>query len=186
MAKDKPPEDNVTKLPVAKRMGRPRYNWTPEVEEVILSGIIAGKSVRKIVKEEDKSFPCVDTIYRYMAGNVEFSDRYTRARDIQQDIYAEEIIAIADGDHPDFENKSVDERKMAIESRKWTMGKLRPKKYNDRLVAEITGANGAPLIPAQTIDVASLTDDARASLKFALMAVTNRAEAETIEADDEQ
>lgn len=158
----------------AHNTGRPRYEWTTAAEEEILSGIVAGKSIRQVVVEGSPSLPGVDTIYKRLATDTGFAERYTRAREMQQDTYAEEIIAIADGVHPGFVGKEPDEKRLAIETRKWIMGKLRPKKYNDKLVAEITGANGAPLIPTKTIDVATLTDEQRDALRFAITAIESR------------
>ena len=175
--------ENIINISDAKKKrGRPSFNWTDDTEEEILALIIAGQSVRQICadRKDDKTFPSADLIYQRIAVNGDFYDKYTRARELQQDTYAEEIIAIADDVHPFFANKSVEERKLAIENRKWTMGKLRPKKYNEKIITEITGANGAPLIPTQTIDVAELTDEAREGLRFALMAATSRNDAEDI------
>jgi hypothetical protein len=162
--------------------GRPAFQWTDDIEEDILAGIVAGKSIREIVMDGGEGFPSADTIYRHIAADVNFCDKYTRARELQQDTYAEEIIAIADGHHPNFIGKEADEKRLAIETRKWTMGKLRAKKYNDKIVAEITGANGAPLIPTRNIDVASLTDEQRDALRFAITAIESR-EGEVEDAD---
>lgn len=159
----------------SNRGGRPAFKWTEEIEEQILGDIIAGKSIRQMVMERDESFPSADTIYRRLATDEKFCEKYTRARDMQQDTYAEEIIAIADGVHPMFVGKEPDEKRLAIETRKWTMGKLRPKKYNDQVIKmEVTGKDGAPLIPTKTIDVATLTDEQRDALRFAITAIESR------------
>ena len=183
--------DNVIKLPV--KGGRPPINFTPDIIEFILSEIIAGKSVQYIATsgkiEMGDDFPSAAVIYKQLAMNDVFQESYTRAREMQQDTYAEEIVAIADGDHPDFVSATPEDRKMAIEARKWVMGKLRPKKYNDQVMRmEITGKDGTPLVPTQEIDVSSLTDEARDSLRFALTAIEAR-EGETedlnIDGDDD-
>lgn len=167
------------------KQGRPRYEWTEAAEEEILAGIVAGKSIRQVVMEGSPDLPSVDTIYRRLSTDTGFSERYTHAREMQQDTYAEEIVAIADGVHPMFVGKEADEKRLAIEARKWIMGKLRPKKYNDKLVAEITGANGAPLIPTTPIDVASLTDEQRDALRFAITAIEAR-EGEVLDVNYEE
>ena len=168
------------------KTGRPRYEWTTEVEEEILSEIVAGKSIRHLVVEGSDNLPSVDTIYRRLATDTGFSERYTRAREMQQDTYAEEIVAIADGLHPSFVGKEADEKRLAIETRKWVMGKLRPKKYNDHVIKmEITGKDGAPLVPTKSIDVASLTDEQRDALRFAITAIESRdGEVEDIDYND--
>lgn len=170
----------------AHKMGRPRYEWTEAAEEEILAGIVAGKSIRQVVVEGSDSLPSVDTIYRRLATDTRFCERYTHAREMQQDTYAEEIVAIADGVHPMFVGKEADEKKLAIETRKWIMGKLRPKKYNDQVIKmEVTGKDGAPLVPTKTIDVASLTDEQRDALRFAITAIEAR-EGEVLDVNYEE
>jgi hypothetical protein len=164
------------------KTGRPSFEWTPAMEEEILAGIVAGKAIRQVVLEGSEALPSVDTIYRRLATDKGFSERYTHAREMQQDTYAEEIVAIADGLHPLFVGKEADEKRLAIETRKWIMGKLRPKKYNDKIIAEITGKDGAPLIPTKNIDVATLTEEQRDALRFAITAIESRdGEVEDIE-----
>jgi hypothetical protein len=173
------------KQPVWKPRGRPKFNWTEEMEEVLFEGIVCGKAVRQIVAEEGEGFPSADTIYRRISSDPQFCDKYTRAKGLQADIYLEDSIAIADGHHPDFVDKTLEEKKFAVEQRKWTMGKLQPKKYNDKIIAEITGKDGSPLVPTQRIDVNSMSDEARESLKFALLTLSSRANAEDIYEEDE-
>ena len=168
------------------KTGRPRYEWTDQVEEIILGGIIAGKSIREIILDGKDDLPSADTIYRRIASDTTFCEKYTRAREAQQDTYAEEMIAIADGVHPMFVGKEVEEKRLAIETRKWTMGKLRPKKYNDHVIKlEVTGKDGAPLVPTNNIDVAMLTDEQRDALRFAITAIDSReGEVEDINFED--
>lgn len=169
----------------ANRGGRPPFKWTDKIEEQILGDIIAGKSIRQMAMEADGDFPSSDTIYRRIASDSGFCERYMRARVLQQDTYAEEIIAIADGVHPLFVGREASEKHMAIEARKWKMGKIAPKKYNEKIITEITGKDGAPLIPTRNIDVATLTDEQRDALRFAITAIESReGEVEDINFED--
>lgn len=191
MAKKKPEEpkeltgQDIAVLDTIKR-GRPAYKWSEDIEEVILGGIVAGKSIREIILDGKDDLPSADTIYRRIASDTTFCEKYTRAREAQQDTYAEEIIAIADGLHPMFVGKEADEKRLAIEARKWIMGKVRPKKYNDQVIKmEVTGKDGAPLIPTKSIDVASLTDEQRDALRFAITTIEARdGDVEDIEYED--
>ena len=45
------------------------------------------------------------------------------------------------------DNEAVQRSRLRIDTRKWLLSKLSPKKYGD--VTVITGAEGAPLIPPQ-------------------------------------
>jgi hypothetical protein len=170
----------------ANRGGRPAFKWTDKIEEQILGDIIAGKSIRQMAMEANGDFPSSDTIYRRIASDSGFCERYMRARVLQQDTYAEEIIAIADGVHPLFVGKEASDKHMAIEARKWKMGKIAPKKYNDHVIKlEVTGKDGAPLVPTNNIDVAMLTDEQRDALRFAITAIESReGEVEDINFED--
>lgn len=82
------------------------------------------------------------------------SVKYTRAKELQAEYLAEEILDIADDGSNDLmtivkgdavyeqENKEVTNRsKLRVETRKWVLSKLLPKKYGDKL--DITTAGEA-------------------------------------------
>lgn len=175
-------EDNKV-IKLVRGRGRPAFQWTPEIEDYILSKIIAGNSIRAIVQiardgeYKGKSFPSVETLMVYAASNPDFSARYARAKELQQDMMAEELLDIIDGRHPDFANAELGQRKESMEARKWVMGKLRRKKWGEVKVTEVTGADGKDLIPPQTIDPRSLSKEAKAALYQALQIATAQAEA---------
>jgi hypothetical protein len=181
--------DNVVAI---RGKGRPPFQWTPEIEEYILSKIVAGFSIRALVnkaREEDykgKPFPSVETLMVYAASNPEFSARYARAKELQQDMMAEELLDIIDGRHPDFANAELGQRKESMEARKWVMGKLRRKKWGDVKVTEVTGSDGQPLIPPQVIDTRSLSPEAQAALYQALQVIKAQNEAEDIQPQETQ
>lgn len=181
--------DNVVAI---RKMGRPPFQWTPEVEAYIVEKIVAGHSLRAIVamaKDEDykgKPFPSFDLIMAYVASNEEFRNKYARAKDMQQDLMAENIIDIMDGRYPGFENAELGQRKESAEIRKWVMGKLRRKKWGDVKVTEVTGGDGQPLIPPQVIDTRSLSPEAQAALYQALQVIKAQNEAEDIQPQETQ
>lgn len=175
-------DENIIKLP-ARGRGRPGFQWTEEIEDYIVAKIVAGHSLRAIVqmaKDEDfkgKQFPAFETIMAYVASNPDFQHKYARAKDIQQDLMAENIIDIMDGRYPGFETAELGQRKESAEIRKWVMGKLRRKKWGEVKVTEVTGADGKDLIPPQTIDPRSLSKEAKTALYQALQIATAQAEA---------
>lgn len=183
-------DENIIKLP-ARGRGRPPFQWTEEIEDYIVAKIVAGHSLRAIVqmaKDEDfkgKSFPAFETIMAYVASNKDFAHKYTRAKDIQQDLMAENIIDIMDGRYPGFETAELGQRKESAEIRKWVMGKLRRKKWGEVKVTEVTGADGKDLIPPQTIDPRSLSKEAKTALYQALQIATAQAEATDAQVNEE-
>jgi hypothetical protein len=128
-------------------------NWTPELEEAICSRIAAGESVLSISK--DPAIPSQDSIYRRIINDSAFSEKYARAREAQMELMSAEILEIADdssrdtktgpegGEYPD--NEWISRSKLRVDTRKWLMSKLAPKKYGDRVQNEHTGADGGPI-----------------------------------------
>lgn len=153
--------------------GRPRFQFTPELEEFILTGVVAGLSLRQIEEEGYEvygrgKFPSRAVIKAHLASSEEFQARYMRVKDIAQDLMAEDLIDIIDGRYPGLEGTDLAQRKESAEIRKWVMGKLRRKKWGDVRVTEVVGKDGTDLIPQQPIDPRTLTPEAREALKVAL------------------
>jgi hypothetical protein len=173
-----------------KKMGRPPFQWTPEIEDYILAGVIAGQSLRQIeqngrTEHGEAKFPCAATIKNYLASNHEFLARYAKAKDIAQDLMAEDLVAIVDGTAEGFADADLDQRKASAEIRKWVMGKLRRKKWGDIKTTEVTGADGTPLIQPQIIDTRSMTPEAQMALYEALQIVAAQNDAEDVEYTEE-
>lgn len=112
----------------------------------------SSKSLRTICAMD--GMPSVMTILRWLNEDKEgFCAQYARAKKEQADFMAEEMIDIADdgsndlmtitkGDQSyELENKEVTNRsKLRIETRKWLMSKLHPKKYGDKIETELSGS----------------------------------------------
>ncbi len=181
-------KDNVIAI---KRMGRPPIQWTPDLEDYILSLVIAGRSLRQIVEEGkkefgEKAFPSDALIKTHLASTPEFLAKYIKAKDVAQDLMAEDLVSIIDGSMPEFANADLDQRKASAEIRKWVMGKLRRKKWGDVKVTEVTGGDGQPLIPPQVIDTRSLSPEAQAALYQALQVIKAQNEAEDVNSTTEE
>lgn len=143
----------MVKIQVVKT-GRPSM-FSPDVANTICMEIMAGKGLREVCAME--GMPGTSTVYSWLREHPEFQDAYARAREIQADVLADEVVEIADTE-PDPNRARV-----MIDARKWLAGKLRPKKYGDRVgidhtVENKTGMNvvvnvvPAPVTPA-AIDV---------------------------------
>ena len=68
---------------------------------------------------------------------------YARAREAQADCWASEIVDLADETLADANH--VAKARLQIDARKWVACKLLPRKYGERVSAELTGANGGPI-----------------------------------------
>lgn len=135
--------------------GRPS-TYTPEIAALICERLATGESLRAICR--DAGMPHRATVHRWLIDNVQgFCDQYARAREIGLDELAEEALAIADTpvegvrrEESDDGYKEVREdmlghRKLQVDTRKWLLSKLAPKKYGEKTSMELTGANGGPV-----------------------------------------
>lgn len=147
-------------------MARPS-TYTPEIAAEICARLMEGQSLRKICA--DTKMPGVRTVYTWLSEDVEFQQQYARAREVQADTLADEIIYLADttrlgtkvttkvtGETETVQVDMVERSRLQIESRKWLAGKLRPKKYGERVEQRLTGPDGGPI---QLKKVNDLTDE---------------------------
>jgi hypothetical protein len=126
--------------------------------DLICERIADGESLRSVC--EDDGMPDKSTVFRWLGKHAEFRDQYARAREAQADSLFDDILSIADdarndwmlrkhGGHETWVENGEALRRSAlrVDARKWMAGKLQPKKYGDKITQEVTGANGAPLVP---------------------------------------
>lgn len=133
-------------------MGRPSI-FTDELAATICSRLAAGESLRRICSED--AMPCRDTVFVWVSTNPAFSDQYAKARQFQMDAMVEDILEIADdGTNDTYEDADgrvkvnadvIARSRLRVDTRKWVMSKLAPKKYGDKVLQEITGENGGPV-----------------------------------------
>lgn len=136
----------------AAKPGRPS-SFTQEVADTICERLADGESLRDICQDED--MPNRATVFRWLGKSKEFSDQYARAREEQADALFDEILSIADDGRNDWmerhnndgeaigwrENGEAMRRsQLRVDARKWMAGKLRPKKYSDKLDLNVSGS----------------------------------------------
>lgn len=132
--------------------GRPT-DYNQDLSDKICERIADGESLRTICSDDD--MPNKATVFRWLAKFPAFSDQYARARDTQAEAIVDEILNIADDGTNDWmvrrngdgenigwqENGEALRRSvLRIDARKWMAGKLKPKKYGDKV--QHTGADG--------------------------------------------
>lgn len=111
-----------------KKPGRPS-DYLPEVADDICSLLITGESLRNICKRP--GMPNKATVMRWLKVHEDFRDQYTKAADIRSDAIFEELIDIADDSGED--TAAVAKARLRIETRKWVIARMAPKKYSDRI-----------------------------------------------------
>lgn len=115
--------------------------------DTICGELASGRSLRAICADE--AMPDKATVFRWLATHETFRDQYARAREAQADALLEEILTIADDgtgdswtddDGVERTNHDVIARsKLRVDTRKWAMSKMAPKRYGDRVDHTVDG-----------------------------------------------
>jgi len=126
---------------MAEKLGRPTgYNQeiAHEICEIIAN---TSKGLKKL-SAENEHWPDSTTIRRWIQANEEFCRQYARAKLLQADYMAEEILEISDDGSNDFmadkdgnqrlDGEHVQRSRLRVDTRKWLAAKLAPKIYGDK------------------------------------------------------
>ena len=155
------------------KVGRPS-EYDEAVAEAVCTRLIEGESLRAICRED--GMPSAPTIFRWMRANEEFRLRYAHAREMQADLQFDELLEIADDGKNDWmEKRSADGETLGwrengeavrrsvlrVDTRKWRMSKLLPKKYGEKLDVN----HGGKVEVASGPDLSGLSADERAVMK---------------------
>lgn len=111
--------------------GRPS-DYMPEVANDICALLMTGESLRSICKRH--GMPAMSTVTLWLAKHEEFSAQYARAREVQAEVLAEDIIMLADTAVED--GAAVAKARLQVDARKWYASKLAPKRYGERIQHE--------------------------------------------------
>jgi hypothetical protein len=151
--------------PTGRPNGRPSL-YSPELAAEICTRLSRGEALRKMCL--DDHMPDESTVYDWLFSSKtgDFPKLYALARERQTEFWAEECIQIADeterdtitktgrnGEEYESQNSEwINRSRLRVDTRKWLMSKLAPKKYGEKIQQEITGKDGESLIPSITIN----------------------------------
>lgn len=133
----------------------PAAEWSDALDQIFAEIATTTSSLESICKGND-SFPSARTVYRLIESDESLCQRYTRAKEAQLQVLADQLVELADKDRicekvtikSDGSREvvildQVERTKVQIDVRKWLLSKLAPKKYGDRTV--LAGDADAPL-----------------------------------------
>lgn len=126
-----------------------KTKFTDDAASAICERIALGESLRSICTDE--SMPAQSTVFKWLMDQPQFSEQYTRAREMQADTLFDDILEISDDARNDWmerrgeddagwvaNGEHIQRSKLRVEARKWMAGKLKPKKYGDKQEIELT------------------------------------------------
>ena len=127
-------------------MSRPT-EYTEDLALRICERTSEGDSLKQICQGEE--MPSRRTVYSWLASRAEFEVMHNAARKEHAHAEFERMHAIAD-EPPDRDDKQnismgwVQNQRVRLDTRKWTLARMDPKKYGDE--TRIVGAGGDPLV----------------------------------------
>lgn len=136
--------ENIEPIEEQKRGPGNVTDYTPELFQRVLDGLIEGKSLKRVC-EEDDSLPNKATVYRWLYVDEDLRDQYIRAREFQAHVLFDETVDIADDSDNDYverkrsdgseyfalDKEAVMRSKLRVDTRVLMASKLAPKKYGD-------------------------------------------------------
>ena len=137
-----------------------------ELINTICERMANGRSLRSVLKDE--GMPVENSFFSWIDNNDKRLKQYRRACEARADAIFEEILSISDStiegvvietdDHGRTKEKKGDmlgHRRLQVDSRKWMIGKLQPKKYGDKL--DLSSSDGS--MTPQTNIITTLTPE---------------------------
>ena len=161
-------------------LGRPS-EYTQEAADAICELLTLGWSLKRVIEKgkdepgyENIGFPSIATVYKWMRENEDFLKNYARAKQEAADAMAEELLDISDDGKNDWmeiwdkegqnivgwkvNGEAVMRSKLRVDTRKWIMAKMKPKRYGEKL--DLTsGGDKIKQQPLIISDIASRKQD---------------------------
>ena len=135
-----------------KKGGQSRY--TVAAGERICARVAEGMSLRKAADEEHVTHR---TVLDWAEAHPAFGTQYARACERRLEVLQDRVLELCELGHEvaqdvDCGRERLQAVKLEIDTLKWLLCKLVPKKYGDRTQMEITGKDGADLLPKHTAE----------------------------------
>ena len=153
---------------VDRKVRRAPVRYTEALADEILDRLSNGEALNSICA--DPHMPDEKAVRKWAVDEaLGFGPKYTRAREMQADWWAEEIISISDSVRRGASSEEVNAARLAVDSRKWIASKLMPRRYGDRVTVE--GNPDAPLQTVTRIELVPIT--ASSAIDFASLPIAN-------------
>lgn len=131
--------------------------WDKVTFDDICKRICEGESLNSICKE--KGMPSKGVFLGWTNDDKDLADQYARSMEQRAELYAEDIIRIADD-----ESLDINRARLMVDSRKWVACKLKPRRYGDKI--DLSNQDGT--LNQSNIDTSKLTTEQLQALKAAM------------------
>ena len=153
-------------------VGRPT-TYNEEIASLICGRMANGESLRSICR--DDAMPALSTVFLWVSKHPDFSEQYKLAMASRADAMFEEMFDIADDGQNDwmeiqdkegdnagwrFNGEHVQRSRLRIDTRKWALSKMLPKKYGDKADGNLGDENNDASPVTVNINVKDASKDA--------------------------
>ena len=126
-----------------------------QIADVVCEAMRGGLSMRKACIEAEISVSCFMV---WVAEDEKIQEQYACAREALIDKIADETIDIADEpvgmtDNGATDSGAVAKQRLQVDTRKWLLSKLAPKKYGEKVENTMLGPDGGPMQMTGTFNV---------------------------------
>ena len=135
-----------TKLKVVNKNGRPAI-YTDKIATEICRRIALGESLKKVTL--DPRMPCRRTVTKWLVEDDKqgFMRKYADAINVRTENMFDDLEDMAADD-----DRDVQRSRLMVDTRKWYLSKVMPKKFGDKLDMTTGGEKmPAPIIPLNVI-----------------------------------
>lgn len=140
----------------------------PDIFDEVMGEIRTGRALSNVLKERRIN---PNVFYPHLDRNPPLAERYIQARAASLDAMAEDAVSIADDPAIDA-NKA----RVMVDTRKWLLSKLAPKRYGDHLDVTVTAHNNS---------ASSLVDGELLALAIKARSALPIIEAKTVESGEQ-
>lgn len=106
--------------------------------------------------------PSASSVFLWLTKHESFSENYAKAQKERSEAMYEEMLDI--GDDVKADPAEVAKARLRVDTRKWALARMNPKKYGDKQTTELTGPDGGAIQTNATLNVSGLSDAALAEL----------------------
>lgn len=121
-------------------MARPS-DYNEELAAKICERLIEGESLRAVCR--DPEMPSLSSVMLWLTKHSAFSEQYAKATEERAAGMFEDMLDIAD--EAEEEAACVAKARLRVDTRKWALARMMPKKYGDKLETTVQGPNGGPV-----------------------------------------
>lgn len=123
---------------------------TPEQLQDIFRRIEEGESMFKACKANNVA---PSTLCRWMNEDASIAERYARAREVRAEVIFDELDTYTDEAANAADQVKVAGLRLKVDTLKWKLARMSPRKYGDKVEQTVIGANGGPVQTVTTVNV---------------------------------